>query len=487
MIKFFKKLLFKKSTRIGIIFGVVILTIIAFFDPALAIGLLWLAIFAIITIFLLSKNKKKSKITHLLFLIALLIHLAAVLFIYWTDFKPFGGGTDYDLYHYNGQEIAKRIGHGHFSLEGLRMGHYYSVIIGFIYFFTLPEMIIPQMLTALLAALSCLLVYWIVLEIGGSKKWAFLTGLLVALYPSYLYFGSTMLKDTLVIPLILIGLLFCLKLIKKFSWKNFLVFYFALTAAIHFRFYVGFALLFTFIISWLIWGRLSRSSSSIAWEQAKEKLIYTIIIFVLLGFSPQVSGFGYYGIKPLNSYINPSSITRFREVYYLPPSKPVPVAVVPTTPTSLSKKIFSKLLPQIEERPVQETGMGSSMVIETGLENPFSFIKNSLKSFTYVILGPLPWQIKYYNQLVAFLETIPWYFLLFFIIKGAWKAITRYRLALPLLIFSILSLTVLSVFITNFGIASRIRIPSFIALLCLIPFGFARQDKKYDKNETSPC
>jgi hypothetical protein len=35
-----------------------------------------------------------------------------------------------------------------------------------------------------------------------------------------------------------------------------------------------------------------------------------------------------------------------------------------------------------------------------------------------------------------------------------------------------LSLGVLALFITNFGIITRIRIPSFIALLCLIPLAF---------------
>lgn len=464
--------LFKKSTIIGVLIGVIILAVIFFFDRGLAVGLFLLCLFSGITLFFLSKRKERDKIPQILFLITLLIHLAAVLFICWTEFSPFGGGADYTLYHGNGVEIARRLKAGTFSTEGLHMTHYYSVLIGFLYFLTLPEMIIPQALTAFLAALSCLLVYFICLEIGAQKKWAFLVGLLVSLYPSYLFFGSVLLKDTLVIPLILISLLFCLKLIKKFSIKHFLFFYIALGLAIHFRFYVGFAVMFTFILFWIFWGRIS--SGLWGWSKLKTKIIYTIIIIPLLGFLPQFSGYGYYGTKPLEYYVTGTSITLYREIFYAP-EKPVVIKepVVPEKPKTMFKKIFSKIFPKIGERtPEIDSGTGSSIVIGTGLENPSSFIINSFRSFIYVLLGPLPWHIRYYNQLVAFLETFPWYVLLFFIIKGGLGALRRYqRPAIVVLFFALFSLAVLSLFINNFGIATRIRIPSFIALLCLIPFG----------------
>ena len=92
------------------------------------------------------------------------------------------------------------------------MSHYYPVVIGIIYTFTLPEMIIGQLFGVWLAAISALFVFLIVREIGGNKKIAFLIGILASIYPSYLFYGSLLLKDTLVTPLVLFGLLLILKL-----------------------------------------------------------------------------------------------------------------------------------------------------------------------------------------------------------------------------------------------------------------------------------
>lgn len=483
----------KKPARISIVFGVIVLTIIGFFDPALAIGLLWLATLTIITVFLLSKNSKKSRIPHLLFFIALLIHLAMVLFIYWTHFEPFGQGADYDLYHYNGKVIASRLIQGNFSSEGLHVTHFYSYLIGIIYFFTLPEMIIPQLLTAWLAAVSCLLAYFIVLETGASKKWAFLIGLITAVYPSYLYFGSLLLKDTLVIPLVLSGVLFCLKLIKRFSWQKFLIFYIVLGLIFHFRFYVGYSLLLVFIFSWFLLGKtLSEPVTTFSlppdkkrWQPLKKKLVYSLIIIFLLGFLPQISGYGYYAIKPIKYYLNSSTITAYREVHYAPVSEPIAIAptvpiapATPIAPTSLAKRVVSKILPQIKEKnPANNTGTDSSIVIKTALGKTLDFIFSSFQSFICVLFGPLPWQIRYYSQLIVLLETLPWCVLFIFIIKGAFLSFKRYHLGLILLAFGLLSVFVLSFWITNFGIAARIRIPSFISLLCLIPLGFFKKNE----------
>jgi hypothetical protein len=355
------------------------------------------------------------------------------LFIYYAHFQPFSGGYgDYVVYQEQAQEIAQRVRQGNFSLEWLSISHYYPVIIGYIYTLTLPEMLIGQLFGVWLAAVSVLLTYLIVLEIGGSKKWAFLIGLIVCLYPSYAFYGSLLLKDTLVVPLVLAGLLLTIKLIKNFFWRNFLIFYIVLGAVIHFRFYVGYALLFTFILCWLLLYKLN----------LKKKFIYGMIIIILLGFLPQFSGYDYYGFKTIKRYLNSNTITFYREVAYVPSASSTP------------------------------TGMDSSIKSKTEIDSPLNFLVNCSKSFIYVLLGPLPWQIQSYKQLFVLLETIPWYFLLFFVIKGAFITLKRKRVALPLLVFSIISLGVLALFITNFGIITRIRMPSFIALLCLIPLGF---------------
>jgi len=461
-----------KKFLIGIILFIITIVVIAFFDKILAVGIILIGFLTLITFLVLSKTRTKSKTLCLLFLIALLIHFGVVLFIHYAHFQPFSGGSgDYINYNYQAQQISQRVHQGNFSLEGLPIGHYYPVVIGYIYAITMPEMLIGQLFSVWLAALSVFLVYLIILEIGGTKKWAFLIGLILCFYPSYLFFGSLLLKDTLVVPLVLAGLLLILKLIKNFFWRNFLIFYIILGIVIHFRFYVGYALLFTFIPCWLLLSKLN----------LKKKFISGIIVIILLGFLPQFSGYGYYGFKTIKGYLNSNTITFYREAAYVSLSPSVveaPEAQVPETQASETpllktyiEKIVLKIFPNIG-KVSSGSGRGSTIKLKTEIDSPLNFLVNCSKSFIYVLLGPFSWQIQNYKQLFVLLETIPWYFLLFFVIKGAFITLKRKRVALPLLVFSIISLGVLALFITNFGIITRIRMPSFIALLCLIPLGF---------------
>lgn len=440
-------LLKSKKFLIGIILFIIAIGTIAFFDKILAIGIILIVFLTLITFLVLSKIGMKSKTLCFLFLIALLIHLMAVLFIYYAHFQPFSGGSgDYAVYHEQAQEIAQRIYQGNFSLEGIGISHYYPVIIGYIYALTLSEMLIGQLFGVWLAAISVLLTYLIVLEIGGSRKWAFLIGLLAAIYPSYLFYGSLLLKDTLIVPLVLGGLLFTLKLIKNFSWRNFLIFYVILAGLIHLRFYIGYALLFTFIPCWLLLCKLN----------LKKKFIYGIIIVLLLGFLPQIlAGQGYYGIDSFRQFLSLKTITFYREVAYSP-----------VVQALSSDEAFSS-----DEVP--QTGRASSFETDVGFSSLPKFLKNWLKSFFYSLLGPFPWQMKYLRHFFILIEMIPWYFLFFFIIKGIIVSIRRRcKIVLPLILFSLMLLGVLALFVNNFGIITRVRIPVFIALLCLIPLGF---------------
>src|SRR5581483_8212235 len=95
--------------------------------------------------------------------------------------------------------------------------HYFPVLIGILYIFTVPSMLVGQLFVAWLAGISAVLLYFLILEIGGSKKSAFIMGVLVSFYPSYLYFGSLLLKDTVVVPLVLLCLWLMIRIFKRFS------------------------------------------------------------------------------------------------------------------------------------------------------------------------------------------------------------------------------------------------------------------------------
>jgi len=448
-----------------IIFSVLLLAIIAFFDKTLAIGFIFISFLSVLTFLAINKNKEQAKILGLLFLIAFLIHIAAVLFIYYAHFQPFsGGGGDYNFYQQQAQEIAGRVQQGNFSLQEIGAGHYYPVIVGYIYAFTIPEMLIGQIFNAWLVALSVVFVYLIVQEIGGSEKQGFIAGLIVSIYPSLLFYGSLLLKDALVVLLCLIGLLLMLKLIQRFSWSKFLIFYIVLGCSIHVRFYVGFAFLLCFILCWLLFSNL----------KLKKRLVYALLIIFVLGFLPGITASqGYYGRKFLKSYLNPGTITYYREVVYAPPEEKAQAQKPQVLEEQvLEEQVLEEQVSEEVEQPLKATGQDSSVIVKTGFENPFTFLKNSAISFSYSLFGPFPWQMTRLKHLFVLPEMIAWYFLFFFAIKGAISSIRRYRVILPLVIFSLTLLCVLAFFINNFGIITRIRIPAFISLLCLTPFGF---------------
>lgn len=484
----------KKS---AIMAGIILLSIIALtnlFDKALATGLLFIYFLSIITLFIIFKLGIKDKELYIIFLFAFLVHLSAVLFIYFTGFRPFGGGADFESYNRTAIEIAHRFSNFNFSFEGIHLIHYFPVLVGIVYSITMPQMIVGQLFTVWLAAFSVLLLYFIVLEIGGSKKAAFLTCLVVTFYPSYLYFGSLLLKDTVVIPLVLAGILLSVKMLKNFTVLKFLLFFAVLTGAIHLRFYVGFALMFSFILSWFL-------ISNLIW---KERIIYGLTVVFFLGFSPYFLNYGYYGVTPLLGYLNPGTITVYREVVYAPPPEKIADSDAniseckPTKDCSPQSQSQPQPQPQpiaiLEENPPvpdskpcvlceqstdEESGMGSSFVIKAGFENPFTFLINYFESFICSLLGPFFWQLRYKRHLFFLLEIIPWYFFFCVIIYGMCKSIKRYKFAIPIFLFSLMALGALSLFINNYGIITRIRMPMIICLLSITFLAFNDNLEKY--------
>jgi len=136
-----------------IVYIVLCLAIIAFFSKVLAVAAIFIVFLCAITFLFINKNKEHAKVLGLLFLIVFLIHIIAVLFVYYTRFQPFNGG-DYREYNSVAQDISSRLHQGDLSLDGLKVSHYYPVIVGYIYALTTPDMLMGQLLNAWLTYFS---------------------------------------------------------------------------------------------------------------------------------------------------------------------------------------------------------------------------------------------------------------------------------------------------------------------------------------------
>jgi hypothetical protein len=267
--------MFSSKIKIALILILAVILTAYFFDKGLFFGLILIGILSGATFFVINKLGLKDKKIYWLFLVVLSIHLGATLFMYYAHFQPFSGGYgDYGGYQKQAQEIAQRVQHGNFSFQGMDIpvDHYYPVIVGYIYAFTVTSMLVGQLFNVWLAVISIIFIYLIVLEIGGSKTNAFIIGLISAVYPSYLFYTGLLLKDGIEAFFVILGVLFLIKIIKKFTWYNFAALYLAMFCATHFRFYIGYALIITFILCWFLFANIN----------LKKRIIYGIIFIIIL-------------------------------------------------------------------------------------------------------------------------------------------------------------------------------------------------------------
>lgn len=448
-----------------IIFSAIFLSIVSFFGGTLAVAIILFIFLGTVSLFFIGKSKEHAKILGLLFLIAFAVHITATLFVFYTNFQPFSGGRgDFTEYATIAQEVSNRVHSGNFSLQGITLGHYYPVIVGYLYAMTTPSVLIGELFNAWLIALLVIAVYFIVLETGASKKEAFIVGLIANFYPSLSFFGSLLLKEPLAGLLCMIALLMMLKIIKEFSWWKFFLFYSSLLGVTHFRFYISNSIALAFIICWFLFSTF----------KIKKRLVYGIFMIAAIGFLPIISGGEgvgqqYFGINVIREYLTPGTIISSRETacYEGGCNGGVPQVEQYQVPVSEVKPS--------EATPELSVGSQSSVIIKTGLESPFTFIRNTIWSSISALLGPFPWQITKVQQLFILPEIVSWYLLLFFIIKGMVKSIkTQYKVIVPLALFSVIVFGVLGLFLNNYGITTRIRIPAVLSLLCLLPFGFPK-------------
>ncbi len=474
-----------KNKKITVIIAgfFLILLVIYFFDKGLATSLFLLFILSCLAFFILYRIGFKDKKIYLLFAIVLIIRLVTTLFMHYANFQPFSGGGDDIMYQKSAVEASQCFKQGDFIIKDIVLkypdfytGHCFPVVIGALYALTLPELIIGLMLNVWLAAITVVFVYLIVLEIGGLEENAFRIGLIVALYPSYIFNAGLLLKDTIEICFAVLSLLFLIKVIKKFNWLNFFILYLVLICATNLRFYLGYALIGTFIISWFLLSKVD----------FKKRIKYGILFIIILGFIPQIStANGYYGINSFRAYINSEKVNFYRNVAYNPIYRlnlkalnlEIKNGILINSTTGKIEKISNILNDSEITR-----GTGSSFSVGNG-------VIGYVESFTYVLIGPLPWQIKNLRQLLALMETFPWYLMIFFVVDGIIICYKKHiKEAFPLLIFSAMVLVVISVFTNNYGNITRIRIPAFVSLLCIASFGFNKNnlvynylEKKYEK------
>lgn len=455
---------------LGILFIIAAVSVVS---GVLAASLLVLVVLSGFTLLALWKFRVLSARVLIIFSLVLFVHLGVTLIVHYANFYPFGGGEgDQWWYHKAAVEISDDFQKGNFSLQNMRTrldengsASSYPVLLSVLYTVTVPDKLVGKMLGVWLVGLSAVLLYALSRELGVPKKFGFLVGISPVFYPSYLYWGGFILRESMVISLVLLSTLLILRMQKRFSFTLFIPFYIALGALIHFRFYPGFVILFLFPVFFIF-------LFSLEW---RKKLAYGLLIIPLLGFLPQIEGRGYYGTSDILHFTNPTLVTIYRENIPGARLKEIKEAqkVGETTPPAapISEKASKNL--------------GSTVIVETG-DTPFMFAKNYITSFFYMLLGPFPWHIRYARQLFVLVETIPWWIAFFFVVKGVIRSRRQWKAMAPIILISMGILAEVALILNTYGTYMRIRMPAFLLLFTLIPLAFLQMQEshKEDTNET---
>jgi len=466
-----------KQVLIGFGIYLLILGTLFLLDVGFALAASMIFFLAMATIWVLRKIGVRDAYATGLFLMVLLLHIGAASFIYFADFQPFSGGQgDYESYHITAERISYFLAQGDLTIGGYfeRISHYYPLIIGAVYAALFPSMIIGQFFNVWLAALAILLLYFIMREIGISRLWGLGVGLAASVYPSFVFYTSLLLKDAVVIVLVLAGLLVALRLLRHFSWPYLFLFALLLIWLTHFRFYMGIILLIVFTVSWILFSRLN----------IKSRLLYALVMFPLLGLIPYINGVGYYGVDRILQYGNRDAIAFYKEEVYTTEfntssMQEIPAVLVKKEKDTDGEPVKEGLQDVPEtEIPVSDSpkesdtdkaiGTSSTVDLHISFESPTAFARTFAESFAFTSIGPFPWQFTAGRHYLVLLETIPWLVAVFFIGWGVVRSWKNDKRALMLLLFAVGVFSLLSIFFSNFGVITRIRIPAFLALLPFI-------------------
>jgi hypothetical protein len=351
------------------------------------------------------------------------------------NFDELASLSDPATYHRYAIILASRFSEGVFVVHDIYEWHWYPIALGVWYAISTPSMVAGKILSVLLSAISSFLLYRLMRALGGTPRASFWCALIaVNVYPAFLLFGSTLVKEVFLVPLVLAALLACVRILKQFEPVLFFVFAALLTLIITLRFMVGEVLLVAFLISWLFAAPFP----------LRTRLVSGSIFVFLFGAQILALGFGLLGMGLASDIGRPEYIEEYRIIAYA------------------------------REKTVSTGSTTNIGIFEEGVFRATGF----LYSLATVTLGPFIWQAKKITHGVAIIEGILWIGVLVPIVASFFGRFPS-RSALPVILFSGGWLLVVALGSDNIGATMRYRMPAFLALASLAPLGFVVLQSNY--------
>lgn len=395
---------------------------------------------------LISKIKKSlGNYKWALFIITFLLHESFVILLNSGVINLTFSAGDQTTYHTFASQISDLIINGTYTWGAVYNWHWYPLFTGIIYSIFGKSMIIGASINAILIAFSSVLLFDVVAFLNRiPRKTIFWVVLLIMNgYASLMFHSSLLLKESWIVFLIISIFYLALKLYnkEKFNWPLLLIILFLCLALRNLRFFIGFAVIVGFFVGWFVESKII----------LKKRIIYGIIIIFIFTFTTSFLTGG--GIGKSNSfleYINPKFIYTLREQYFKNGGT--------TTNINVVKKEINNL------NLIKETKNNNEPTVDYNFS-----ITGVIKSSLTVIFGPFPWQLSFKKYIIASLDLVFWYMILFLGCFGILKI--KLKSSLVYLIPSFIIFTGLIVGVDNLGALLRYRIPLTVIFAIFVPFG----------------
>jgi len=362
----------------------VLLGLVLVFDREVGAALIMLVVLSAATVFVLRRLGVSQREVYVLLAFVIVTHAAFALFTHYTGFQPFGtGGGDFTRYNFHAQEVAERVRDFNFSLEGIWIAHYFPLLLGYVYALVVPAMVVGQLFVVWTAALSVLVLYFLTLQIGATRSWAFLVAFLGSLYPSFFFYTSYTLKDGLVILLALFSLLLLLKMLKRFSWTLYALLFLAAIPLVNLRAEIYDVFAITFLVFWFGFSRM----------ELKRRMLLGFLLLFLYGLPPVIAMQGtqsgsYFDYKSFVSQLNIETAITLKENAYLavfplesaPPPKELEEKV--QTPKEPGEKAQEE---NVQNVRIQKARSSTVADLNVGEKNLSSFLLNQVRAFAFPV------------------------------------------------------------------------------------------------------
>jgi len=239
------------------------------------------------------------------FIGAFLIRLAGVIVISVTDaIRNLGLSPDSLRYHEEALGIAEEMSGGFFNWPNWIDNGWFQ-FTGFVYYLFGPNPVYIQLVNILLSALTPMIVFRLALEVFRVEKLARVTTLLVAFFPSFIYWSCLMLKDPLSIFSIALLVESIVRLRSGFSLRALATMGLCLLMLLGIREYLFFVSLFLIVVSYM----------PVEGKRTIPLLATMAGVVVLIGLATYFAGFGVFGSDYIRQshyfdleYINQSRI-----------------------------------------------------------------------------------------------------------------------------------------------------------------------------------